>query len=90
MPADDKFVFAGSPGGPYLDGGAVTASDTVDLPQVCNALWVASAQTTLALVTQRGTVIAMGAVPAGTLLRIRCKRANATGSSPGTGIVWLA
>lgn len=89
MAAQDKFNFGGAVGGPYDDGEAVTASDTVDLAYVCNALWVGTAQTALSIVTAKGTVLALGAVNAGTLLPIRCKRVNSSGSTPGTGIVAL-
>jgi uncharacterized hydantoinase/oxoprolinase family protein len=81
--------FSGALGGPYIDGEAVTAHDTNDFANVCSALWVATAQTALAVVTVRGTVLNMGAIPAGTLLPIRCKRVNSTNTSPGTGIVAL-
>jgi hypothetical protein len=89
MAADNYAGSAGTVDGPYSDGFAVTAHDSNDFSVVCNALWVATAQTALSIVTVRGTVLAMGAVPAGTMLRIRCKRVNATGSTPGTGIVAL-
>jgi hypothetical protein len=89
MAAGEQYNFGGAVAGPYVDGEAVIASDEADLSFVCNALWVATAQTALAVVTQRGTVLTLGAVPAGTLLPIRCKRVNSTNTSPGTGIVAL-
>jgi hypothetical protein len=89
MPAEDLSGYSGAVAGPYVDGATVTPSDTVNFAKVCNALYIATAQTALTVVTQKGTVLALVSAPAGTLLPIRCSRVNATGTTPGTGIVAL-
>ncbi len=89
MAVNDESGFSGCVDGPYVDGFAVTPHDSTDFANVCNALWFPTAHTTLSIVTQKGTVLTMGAVPAGTMLRVRCKRVNSTGTAPGTGIVAL-
>lgn len=88
-PADRHANFPGAPDGPYRSGFSVTASDTVDFAQIAHALWIATAQTQLTIVTVDGTVLNLVSAPAGTLLRILTKRVNATGTAPGTGIIGL-
>jgi hypothetical protein len=89
MPAPDPYGFSGAPDGPYVDGFAITPSDTVDFPQLTSAIFVSIAHTALVVVFQNGTVLDMGAVPAGTTLRLRLKRINATTTAPGTGLKGL-
>jgi hypothetical protein len=90
MPAQDPFgpVSLG-PDGPYADGFAITPHDANDFAKVTSAIYVSIAQTALTVVFATGTVLDLGAVPAGTLLRIRAKRINAAGTAPGTGLKGL-
>lgn len=55
-------------------------SDTVDLPQPCDGVWVGGAGN-VAAVMQDGTFAIFMAVPAGVALPIRAKRINATGTT---------
>lgn len=60
----------------------VTPSDTVDIPgqEMCRALYVGGAGD-VAAVRQDGTAVVFSAVPAGSILPIRCRRVNATGTT---------
>lgn len=89
MPANDPYNFAGAPDGPYRSGFAITPHDSTDFVSLTSAIYVSIAQTALTVVFQDGSVVDLGAVPAGTLLRIRAKRINATGTAPGTGLKGL-
>jgi hypothetical protein len=73
----------GSPA-PYAE--AVTPSDTVMLTRV-SALYVGGLGTVTVLMLS-GDVATFAAVPARTLLPVRCKRVNATGTT-ATNIVAL-
>lgn len=84
--AVDPFPGFAAPDGPYNDALSVTTSDTDDFISVASALFVATAQTALTVITARGTTLALGAVPAGTTIRLRVRRVKTTGTSPGTGI----
>ena len=88
-PADRFPGYFGSPDGPYDDGFSVTPSDSADFATIANAIYCATAQTQLTVVTVKGTVLNLVSCPAGTTFRIRCKRVNSTGTAPGTGIVAL-
>jgi hypothetical protein len=55
----------------------VAPSDTVDLPQPSDAVWVGGAGN-VAAVMQDGTVSVFTAVPAGVALPIKARRINAT------------
>jgi hypothetical protein len=59
---------------------AVTPSDTIDLPQTSDAVWVGGAGT-VAAVASDNTVTQITAVPAGALLPIKVRRINLTGTS---------
>jgi len=86
---DDPFAgFGGAPGGPYITGAAVTKSDTVDFPKVASALWVGGTGNVVVVMAD-GTVLTFTAVPAGTLLKVRCIRVNSTNTT-ATNMVWLA
>lgn len=84
---DAHAPFAGAPDGPYLDGFAVTPTDSVDLAQLTTALYIGGAGT-LRIITQKGTTLNFAAVPAGTTIRIRAKQVHSTGTS-ATSIVGL-
>ena len=58
----------------------VPPSDTVDLPQPSDALWVGGAGN-VAAVMQDNTVTLFTAVTAGAVLPIRARRINTTGTS---------
>jgi hypothetical protein len=67
---------------------AVTPSDTVDLPQIANGLYVGtSAPGTLTVICQDGSTVLFGAVVAG-LIPLSVKRVMATGTTV-TNIVGL-
>ena len=55
-------------------------SDTLDLPQPSDALWVGGAGN-VAAVMQDGSVTLFTAVTAGAVLPIRARRVNSTGTS---------
>lgn len=63
---------------------AVSKSDTADFGRIGNeyprALWVGGAGD-VAVVTPDGAVATIEAVPAGTMLVIRCKRVNSTNTT---------
>jgi len=90
MPAQDPYLFAGAPDGPYRSGFAITVHDSTDFAKITSAIYVANAKTALTVVFEDGSVLDMGAVPAGTTLRLRLKRINSTGTAPdGTGLKGL-
>lgn len=91
MPAQDPFgTVQLGPDGPYADGFAISVSDTVDNAKITSAIYVANAKTALTVVFYSGAVLDLGAVPAGTLLRLRLRRINSTGTAPdGTGLKGL-
>ena len=71
----------------YNNWRAVTPSDTVDLPQPTDALWVGGAGN-VAAVLQNNQPVVFTAVPAGAWLPIAVRRVNATGTT-ATGLVAL-
>lgn len=60
----------------------VTPSDTVDIPgpEMCRSLYVGGAGD-VAAVRQDGVAVVFSAVPAGSILPIRVRRVNATGTT---------
>jgi len=56
---------------------AIVPSDTVDLPQPCDAVWVGGAGN-VAAVMQDNTVTVFTAVGAGVALPVKARRINAT------------
>lgn len=65
---------------PASGGEAVTPHDTTELTYVSRAIYVGGAGNVTALM-QNGDVVLFTAVPAGTILPIRVKRINNTGTS---------
>lgn len=61
-------------------GEAVTPHDSTNLTNVANALWVGSVGD-VAVVFEDDSTVTLVAVPTGTLLPIRCKRVNSTGTT---------
>jgi hypothetical protein len=85
-PTGDGYVpAAGSD--PAVSFAAVTASDTVDLPVVCRALYIGGAGNLVA-VSSAGDAVTFTAVQAGSILPVQAKRVNATGTT-ATNIVAL-
>ena len=72
---------------PADDAAAVTPSNTVDLATVARSLYVGGAGN-VSLVTARGTTVTFTAVPAGSILPVRCRRVRVTGTT-ATAIVAL-
>jgi hypothetical protein len=70
----------------YNDALAITASNTVNLPKLTDAINVGAAGT-LAAVLQNDQVVTL-TVTAGAVLPLRVKRVNATGTT-ATGLVAL-
>jgi hypothetical protein len=65
----------------YNIASAVTTSNTVDLPGgICDALWVGGTGAITGVMEGGGSVV-ITAVPAGSLLPIKFKRINATGTT---------
>lgn len=71
----------------YASAANVTTSDTVDLPQVANALYIGGAGN-LRFINEDGTEVAAFSVTAGTEFRCRIKRVMATNTT-ATSIVAL-
>lgn len=82
--------FPGLPASPdhYDDGGAVTPSDTDDLPNVASALYVGGAGN-ISILTAKGTALTLNSVPVGILRGIRVRRVKSAGTT-ATDLVWLA
>ena len=73
---------------PYMDGAAVTPSDSADLAGgTTKGIYVGGAGA-LKVTTARGTELTFAAVPAGTTIRIRVTRVWSTGTA-ATSIVAL-
>jgi len=64
---------------------SVTPSDTVDLAQLSEAIWVGGAGN-VALVQSNNKVVTFTSVPAGAWLPLQARRINATGTT-ATAIV---
>lgn len=67
------------------DGFAVTKSNTAIFPKMASALYVGGAGD-VSLKTEAGTTLLFSAVPAGTILPIRCNQVMDTGTT-ATNIV---
>lgn len=65
---------------PFVDGYAVTASDTVDLPRLADAIFMgtAGATGTIRLITEGGHDVTFVGVPVGTVLPVRTRRVYST------------
>jgi hypothetical protein len=80
---------AGSPDGPYIDGFAVTPSDTVDLAEMASALYIGGAGSgALRITTARGNTLNFAGLTANTVLRVKARRVHSTGTNV-TSIVAL-
>jgi len=73
--------------GPATDAVAVTPHDSNELTNWCRALYIGGAGN-VTVITIKGTTVAFVAVPAGTILPIRCKIVKSTGTT-ATSIVAL-
>lgn len=62
---------------PFVDGLAITTSDTLDLTYVTRGIYVGGAGD-VTLITQGGTTLTFKAVPVGTVLNVRATRVKAT------------
>lgn len=88
MPATDKFTTnASGMTSPLTRSEAVTPHDTTEQNFVSRAVWVGVAGNVTFLMAD-GSVAAFANVPAGTLLPVRAKRVNSTGTS-ATNILFL-
>lgn len=82
--ADDWERVGGSLDSPAKNAAAVTPNDSADLPNVAVALWVGGAgNVSVDMVGGQESVVFTG-VPAGTILPIRVKRVNSTGTTATT------
>lgn len=84
--------FVASLSDPAANFAAVTPSDSIDfattsLTSLTRALYVGGAGNVVAVMSD-GTAVTFTAVPAGTVLPIRCKRVNSTNTT-ATAIVRL-
>lgn len=66
--------------GPYTAGETVTPHDTNEFANAATAIWVGTTGNA-AVVLLDGTVLQFNSIPAGTLLRIACKRVNSTNTT---------
>lgn len=81
MPAADEWAAkGGTVSSPATGGEAVTPHDVNDFTNASRAIYVGSAGD-VAAVMVNGTVLVFKAVPAGTMLPIRCRRINATNTT---------
>lgn len=83
MAAQDDFPLTGATSliyGPARNGEAVTKHDANDFAKVSRGIYVGGAGDVAAVMAD-GTVLTFSAVPAGTLLPIRCKRINSTNTT---------
>ena len=69
----------GAPRHGYTNAAAVTPSDSADLADVTQALYIGSAGALVA-VTMAGQTVTFAAVPAGTTIELRVSRVKATGT----------
>lgn len=80
MAAQDKSNRPEFEANPGSGAEAVTAHDSNDLTYVSRAIYVGGAGNVAAAMLD-GTVVTFTAVPAGTILPIRCKRINSTNTT---------
>jgi hypothetical protein len=89
MAAADAFTaYVGGLDTPYTKAETVTPHDTNELAAVSRGLWVGGAGNVAALMLD-GSVGTFVAVAAGTLLKVRIKRVNSTGTT-ATNMVALS
>ena len=65
---------------PALEAEAVTFSDSVNFTKIARALYIGAAGNATVVLENNDTVLFNG-LAAGTILPIRCKRVNATGTT---------
>lgn len=81
MAAVDPFASnIGAPRNPFTNAAAVTPSDTLDLADVTQALYVGGAGNVV-VIMQGGQTVTFSGVPAGTTLDIRVSRVKATSTT---------
>ena len=83
MAAQDDFPLTAATSltyGPARGGEVVTKHDSNDLVKVSRGIYVGGGGDVAAVMAD-GTVLTFSAVPAGTLLPIRCKRINSTNTT---------
>lgn len=73
---------------PYSHAGAITTSDTDDLPFTTRGVYVGGTGNVVAVMAGTGEAVTFSAVPVGTVLRIKATRINAT-STTATNLVAL-
>lgn len=73
---------------PYVDGAAITPSDSTNLPVPTRAIYVGGAGAISAVMRSGGNSVTFAAVPVGTVLEISVVRVNATGTT-ATNLVAL-
>lgn len=64
----------------YTNAAAITPSDTVDLTNVTQAIYVGGTGA-LVVIMQGGQTVTLSAVPVGTVLEVRVSRVKATGTT---------
>ena len=72
--------FSFSNADPATSGGAVTPSDSVDVPTLSRALWIGGAGD-VKVTLKGGTTVTLSAVPAGSMLPLQVTRVWATGTT---------
>lgn len=81
MAAEDAFVRTDhSDARPAEHAEAVTPHDTTTLTNLCRALYIGTTGN-VAVLTAGGETVTFTAVPAGTILPIRCQRVNSTNTT---------
>jgi hypothetical protein len=69
----------------FRDAFAITPSDTVNMTRPCEAIYVGGASAgNVVVVMPSGDVATFVAVPIGTILPVKAKRVNSTGTTVGT------
>ena len=80
MPAINRNGFAAEDSSPADGAEAVTKSDATDLTYITRGLYVGGTGD-VKVVMQSGDQVTFSAVPAGTILPIRCSRVLSTGTT---------
>jgi len=79
--ADTFASFGDAPIAPARHLAAVTPSDDDDLAAIPKALWIAVAGTLSVMAVGDDAAVALGELPAGTLVPVRARRVMATGTT---------
>lgn len=72
---------------PASDGFAITPNDSAELTRTCRSIFVGGAGN-ISLVTKAGTTLSFVNVAAGSILPVRAKQVNATGTT-ATNLIGL-